>query len=85
MENCIHSVNIDGMARVTATAVEEVAGFTEKEIRLKVRGGDTLVLSGDNLKILCFDNKSGAFTAQGAIAGLKYRAKAESVVKRIFK
>ena len=88
MENCVekpvHTVVIDDKKSITVTAVKEVAAFTEREIRLKLIGGNLLTVTGQNLKITGFSENGGKFNAAGVVDGLKYRG-GENIIKRVFK
>lgn len=77
-----HSLNIEGCASITATAIDEVCAFSSSEIAL-LCGESKLVIAGSDLKISNFSKESGAFSATGHIHGVKYVQK-HSLAKRLF-
>ena len=85
MENINHILTVENKNKVLITFVLEVLGFSDKEIKLKLKDNSILTVEGENLKILSFDNNSGDFAMQGKINLIKYREKGESLVKRVFK
>ena len=85
MENNIHTINIESKTKINVTSVVDVCEFTEKEIKLKIKDNTFLFIVGDNLKIKCFDDKNGIFTAIGLIELVKYKGGNEGVIKKVFK
>ena len=85
MENYLHAINIESKTKINVTGVVEVCEFTEKEIKLKIKDNSHLLILGDNLKIKCFDDKNGNFTAIGVIDLVRYKGGSESVIKKVFK
>ena len=85
MENNIHSVVIENKSKINVSSVFEVLAFSDKEIKLKLKDNTILIVLGSILKITCFDNKNGAFIAQGVIDSVKYKPKEENVLKKVFK
>ena len=85
MENICHNVTVESRARITITGVLEVLSFSDKEIVLKLKDNKRIVVVGSNLKIVCFDNKNGNFTAQGLVDEFKYKGVQEGVLKKVFK
>ena len=85
MEVVNHTLNLESRRRVCLTAVLEVSAFSDKEIRLKLKNDESVILSGENLKIVCFDSSNGSFSASGNFLGIRYRTAGASIVKKVFK
>lgn len=81
----MHTLTLEEQKKLAITEVKEVAYFTEKEIRILLFNGSKMDISGEELKISSFNNQSGAFSLCGRIKTVKYLAKQESFVKRLFK
>jgi uncharacterized protein (DUF2345 family) len=77
-----HTLEIDDRKRVTATAIDEVDGFSSQQIVLSC-GGDKLIITGSQLKIVGFSKTGGTFSAVGTVSGVKYVAK-NALKKRLF-
>ena len=85
MENSTpHGVNIEQQRRVTATAIDSVDAFSDRQIILSFSGG-RIVISGSGMKITGFSQSSGNFSAQGEITGVRYIRKGVSLAKKLFK
>ena len=84
MEN-LHNVSIENKSKITASGVVEVASCTDKAIKLILNDKTVFLISGNNLKIIGFDNKSGNIALTGEILLIKYKPKEESVFKKVFK
>ncbi len=85
MENYKHTLTIENKSKVELTEVLEVLAFSDKEIKLKLKDGNLIVIEGSDLKILAFDNSGGDFSMQGKVISVKYRDKTQSVIKKVFK
>ncbi len=79
-----HSVNIEQCKRITATAIDSVDAFSDKQIMLSYSGG-RIVVSGNGMKITNFSKTSGAFAATGEITSVRYMAKGLSLKGKLFK
>jgi hypothetical protein len=77
-----HTLQIDDRKRITATAIDEVNGFSSQQIVLSC-GGDKLIITGSQLKIVGFSKTGGTFSAVGTVSGVKYVAK-NALKKRLF-
>ncbi len=84
MENK-HVLTLDSKRVLSLTNALEVIAFSDKEIKLKLKDGTTLIVQGDNLKITCFDDKNGTFIAVGNFTLVKYKTSAEGFIKRVLK
>ncbi len=85
MENTVHSIIIENKSRVNITSVLEVTSFSDKEIKLKLKDNTVLFIFGSALKISCFDNKNGNFTALGSIENVRYKGVQDNLIKKVFK
>lgn len=86
MENLgVHSITIENKSRVIINSVLEVLAFSDKEIKLKLKNNDNLLVLGANLKITCFDNKNGSFIASGIVESVKYKNASDNLIKKVFK
>lgn len=79
-----HSLSIEQLKRVTATAITSVDAFSDKQIILSYSGG-RIVVSGSGMKIVNFSKTGGNFCAAGQIFGVKYIQKGGSLRQKIFK
>ena len=75
MENFKHSLTVENKSKVLVTDALEVISFSDKEIKLSLKDGGVLTVYGENLKITCFDDANGNFTAVGVISATKYKEK----------
>ena len=82
--NNLHLLTIESKRRLTVTQAKEVISFSDKEIKLSLKDGGVLTVYGDNLKITCFDDANGNFTAVGVISATKYKEKAQTFIKKVF-
>ncbi len=81
-----HTLTIENQKRLSATAVGEVDGFSDKEIRLKLVNGKRIIIYGQNLKVINFQKQSGNFMADGEINRVIYQNKtAGNFFKRLVK
>ena len=85
MENYKHTLTIENKSKVYLTEVLEVLAFSDKEIKLKLKDGNGIIIEGSDLRILAFDNSGGDFSMQGKILLIKYRDKSQSLIKKVFK
>ena len=85
MENIVHSIVVENKSRINITSVSEVTAFSDKEIKLKLKDNTVLFIFGSALKISCFDNKNGTFTALGSIENIRYKDAQDNLIKKVFK
>ena len=81
MENP-HSISIEQCKKITATAIESVDSFSDKQIMLTYAAG-RIVVAGSNMKIVAFSKSGGNFAATGDIVSVRYLSK--GAIKRLFK
>lgn len=79
-----HSVNIEQCKRITATGIDSVDSFSDKQILLTYKDG-RIAVTGSGMKIVNFSKTSGAFSATGEIYSVRYIAKGAGFAKRLFK
>lgn len=79
-----HSLGIEQCKKITATAIDSVDGFSDKQILLSYSGGRIIIL-GSGMKIVNFSKTSGAFAATGDIISVRYAAKGIGLKSRLFK
>lgn len=82
--NSAHSLTIEQQRKISATAVDGVDSFSDKQIVLSFSGGK-IVVTGANMKITGFSQSSGNFSAVGEINGARYIKKGLSLAKKLFK
>ena len=78
-----HSVNIEQCKRITATAIDSVDSFSDKQIIMSYSGG-RIVVAGSNMKIVAFSKSGGNFAATGEISSVRYLSKGMGL-KKLFK
>lgn len=79
-----HSVNIEQCKRITATAIDSVDAFSDKQIVLSYSSG-RIVVAGSNMKIVNFSKSGGNFSATGDITSVKYLSKGLGLKGKLFK
>lgn len=79
-----HSVNIEQCKRITATGIDSVDSFSDKQILLTYKDG-RIAVTGSGMKIVNFSKTSGAFSATGEIYSVRYISKGAGLAKRLFK
>ncbi len=84
MEQSEHALTIEQQKKLTATAIESVDSFSDRQMVLSCKE-NRIVIVGEGLKILQFSKTSGAFSAVGQINSVKYTAKGINFAKKIFK
>lgn len=85
MENAqTHSIGIEQCKRFTATAIDSVDAFSDKQIILSYPAG-RIIVSGSGMKITGFSKASGAFSATGDIFSVRYSGKGAGLKGKLFK
>ena len=79
-----HNLSIEQCKRVSATAISSVDSFSDKQIVLSYAGG-RIVVGGSGMKIINFSKTSGAFSATGEIASVRYVKKGSSLKQKLFR
>ena len=85
MENAApHSLGIEQCKKITATAIESVDSFSDKQIVMSYPAG-RIVVAGSGMKIINFSKTSGAFAATGEIISVRYIGKGVTFKSKLFK
>ncbi len=79
-----HSLNIEQCKRVSATAIDSVDAFSDKQIILSYSAG-RIIVTGSGMKIVNFSKTSGSFAATGDIISVRYAAKGMGLRQKLFK
>lgn len=79
-----HTLSIEQCKKITATAIDSVDAFSEKQIILSYAGG-RIAVSGDGMKIVAFSKSSGGFSATGEITSVRYMGKGIGFKGKLFK
>ena len=75
---------LENKKRLSMTGVTNVDGFSEQSLKLTVRQ-ERVVVTGDNIKITSYNKETGALIAEGDFFEIKYSAKKQPILKKIFK
>lgn len=85
MENSVaHSISIEQCKKVSATAIDSVDAFSDKQIIMSFPGG-RIVVAGSGMKIVNFSKTSGSFAATGDIISVRYIGKGIGLKSKLFK
>lgn len=85
MQNEVNSVlTIEGQKKISLTGVESVDSFSDTEISLVV-AGRKMRITGSNFKVQAFSKGSGAFSAIGEVAFVRYGGAKGKFFQRLFK
>ncbi len=79
-----HAITLSERKSGTLSGVTAVLSYSEEELCLSCIPGK-LIISGKGLKIVSFDEKSGGLELVGEVNSVKYAAKKQPLVKRLFK
>ena len=77
-------LTLENKSRLSLGGVGEVGAFSEKEVTLRMKSGETFTVRGEGLKILSFSKESGEIKLDGKVAEMKFRVKKE-FIKGLFK
>ena len=85
MENAQpHTISIEQCKRISATAIDSVDAFSDKQIILSYPAG-RIVVAGNGMKIVGFSKSSGTFSATGEINSVRYLGKGMGLRGKLFK
>lgn len=84
MDKNTHQIIIENKRKLSLTQAKEVIFFSDKEIKIKLLDGSVISAVGDGLKITCFDENSGNFSAVGNVTGIRYKNEAKTLIKKVF-
>ena len=79
-----HTLTVENLKRVTATEVQSVDSFSDRQMVLSYLGG-RIVVQGSGMKIVNFSKSTGAFTATGDIISVRYMQKGLNLRQKLFK
>ena len=79
-----HSISIEQCKRITATAIDSVDAFSDKQIVLSYASG-RIVVAGSGMKIVNFSKSGGNFAATGDITSVRYLSKGIGLKGKLFK
>lgn len=79
-----HYINIEQRKKITATGIDSVDSFSDKQIVLSYPNG-RIVVSGSGMKIVNFSKSGGTFGAIGDITGARYISKGVGLKQKLFK
>ena len=63
----------------------DVISFNDREIRLSLVEGGRVCITGEGLKIVGFEKRTGEFKMVGAVVGVKFLSGGQTTLKRFFK
>ena len=78
------SLTIENRKRLYMTEVFSVDAFSEETLKLTVND-KKVVVSGNNLKIIAFNQTQKTLSAEGEIIQIKYEGVKTPLIKRVFK
>lgn len=78
------TLTLDDRKKLSLTGVEKVVSAAAAEVILETCAG-RLIVCGGNLAIAKYDEASGALALIGDVDALKYAAKKQPLLKKIFK
>lgn len=79
-----HSISVEQCKRITATAIDSVDAFSDKQIVLSYAAG-RIVVAGSGMKIINFSKSGGGFAATGDITSVRYLSKGMGLKGKLFK
>lgn len=79
-----HELHIVCREKGTLSGIEKVISSNADSLNL-VSSCGALVVSGEKLRILRFNASDGTLEFEGEVTGIKYAAKKQPLLKRLFK
>ena len=79
-----NTLQLDNRKKLTMTGVISVDAFSPSLLRLTLEGS-SMIVTGENLKVINFNKSQGNLIAEGLINEIKYLHKKLPLVKRFFK
>lgn len=68
----MHQLTVNERAGLSLTDAAKVVAFSEKEVKITLKDGRKLVVTGEGLDIALFNEQSGALSLGGNISSIKY-------------
>ena len=85
MQNVEQNIlQLDNQKKLTMSGVVSVDTFSPNQLKLSLEGKSVLVC-GDNLKVVNFNKSQGNLLVEGIVFEIKYLNKKPAIIKRIFK
>lgn len=84
-ENRKHEIRAENRKSFYASGAEDVISFSENEVRISLCGGMKMVVTGEGLKMIGFDKRSGEVRLIGTVKGIAYRDAAFTGKRKIFR
>ena len=78
------SLILEDRKRLSLTGVESVDGFSETLLKLTINKSK-VEIKGASIKITAFNKSSGNLSATGSFTDIRFNAKKQPLLKRIFK
>ena len=85
MDKIIPNFCIEYKKSLIASGIADVISFNEREIRLKLEDGGRVNITGENLKIVGFEKRTGEFKLVGTVLSIKFLGGASSPFMKLFK
>ena len=79
-----NTLQLDNQKKLTMTGVVSVDTFSPNQLKLSLEG-KSVVVCGDNLKVVNFNKSQGNLLVEGIVFEIKYLNKKPAIIKRIFK
>lgn len=67
-----HTLQIEIGQGFISTSTEEVVAFNEKEIKFRLKSGEKVIVTGENLRINGFNKQLGELKVVGDVSVVKY-------------
>lgn len=80
----IEKLVLEGRKKLLVSNVSSVDGFGEQFIKITINQTKVLI-SGEKLKVVSYNQENGNFIAEGIINEIKYSYKKQPIIKRLFK
>lgn len=85
MDKIVPNFVIEYKKSLAATGVADVISFNDREIKFTLVEGGKVSVTGEALKIVCFEKRTGEFRLAGVVCGVKFSSGAQSAFGRFFK
>ncbi len=85
MEKTVPNFTIEYKKSLAASGIADVTSFNDREIRLNLTEGGKAIITGEAMKIVCFEKRTGEFRLAGVVSGVKFSSASQSFIKRFFR
>ena len=79
-----HSLTLENRSKCAMTGIREVLSYSPREVALSSSNG-RLTITGEGLKIVGFEKRTGEFKMVGAVVAVKFLSGGQTTLKRFFK